>query len=112
MWGVGNCWLQPYSRHGQQQHRVQGACKVSLRRATAWSGCACAVGLHADVIDGYAPACPPWPPRVGLLGNPSDGYGGKTISVSIQNFFAEVRSRVSAGVSASHSKFDFMLWYY
>ena len=27
---------------------------------------------------------------VGLLGNPSDGYFGKCISVSVQNFFAEV----------------------
>ena len=28
--------------------------------------------------------------RAGLLGNPSDGYGGKTISVIIRNLFAEV----------------------
>ena len=28
--------------------------------------------------------------RIGLLGNPSDGYFGKTISVSIKNFYAEV----------------------
>jgi len=28
--------------------------------------------------------------RIGLLGNPSDGYFGKTLSISIQNFFAEV----------------------
>ncbi len=28
--------------------------------------------------------------RAGLLGNPSDGYGGKTISISVRNFFAEV----------------------
>ena len=28
--------------------------------------------------------------RIGLFGNPSDGYFGKTISVSIQNFFSEV----------------------
>jgi glucuronokinase len=27
--------------------------------------------------------------RAGLLGNPSDGYNGKTISVSVRNFFAE-----------------------
>jgi len=29
-------------------------------------------------------------PRVGLLGNPSDGYGGKTISAICKNFCAEV----------------------
>ena len=29
-------------------------------------------------------------PRVGLVGNPSDGYFGKTISFSFSNFFAEV----------------------
>ena len=28
--------------------------------------------------------------RVGLVGNPSDGFHGKTISVSIENFWAEV----------------------
>ena len=28
--------------------------------------------------------------RIGLLGNPSDGYNGKTISVSVANFWAEV----------------------
>lgn len=28
--------------------------------------------------------------RAGLLGNPSDGYNGKTISLVIRNFFAEV----------------------
>ena len=28
--------------------------------------------------------------RAGLLGNPSDGYNGKTISLAIRNFWAEV----------------------
>lgn len=28
--------------------------------------------------------------RAGLVGNPSDGFGGKTISVIVRNFFAEV----------------------
>jgi glucuronokinase len=28
--------------------------------------------------------------RAGLIGNPSDGYGGKTISIIVRNFFAEV----------------------
>ena len=28
--------------------------------------------------------------RAGLLGNPSDGYNGKTISFSVRNFYAEV----------------------
>ena len=28
--------------------------------------------------------------RAGLLGNPSDGYHGKTISLSVRNFWAEV----------------------
>jgi glucuronokinase len=27
--------------------------------------------------------------RAGLMGNPSDGYGGKTISVNVRNFWAE-----------------------
>jgi len=28
--------------------------------------------------------------RLGLIGNPSDGYGGKTLSVICKNFYAEV----------------------
>jgi hypothetical protein len=28
--------------------------------------------------------------RVGLVGNPSDGFFGKTIAVSVANFWAEV----------------------
>lgn len=28
--------------------------------------------------------------RIGLIGNPSDGYYGKTISIAISNFFTEV----------------------
>src|SRR5512137_798072 len=28
--------------------------------------------------------------RAGLIGNPSDGYGGKTISIIVKNFWAEV----------------------
>ena len=28
--------------------------------------------------------------RAGLMGNPSDGYGGRTISFTIPDFFAEV----------------------
>ncbi|KAK9788006.1 hypothetical protein WJX73_000302 [Symbiochloris irregularis] len=33
--------------------------------------------------------------RIGLLGNPSDGYHGKTISVAVANFWAEVTLRPS-----------------
>ncbi len=29
--------------------------------------------------------------RAGLIGNPSDGYGGKTISIPIRNFYAAVK---------------------
>jgi glucuronokinase len=29
-------------------------------------------------------------PRAGLIGNPSDGYHGRTISFTFDNFFAEV----------------------
>jgi len=40
--------------------------------------------------------------RVGLLGNPSDGYGGKTISFSLANYHAEVRPRpASTGALAA-----------
>jgi len=45
--------------------------------------------------------------RIGLLGNPSDGFGGKTISVSIHNFHAEVTLRPSRRlVIVAHPEFD------
>eukprot|EP00887_Chlorella_sp_A99_P005428 scaffold1.g5428.t1 len=34
--------------------------------------------------------------RAGLLGNPSDGYGGKTIALSLANYYAEVTLRPAA----------------
>jgi len=36
--------------------------------------------------------------RIGLIGNPSDGFNGKTISVSIQNYYATVCIRPAASV--------------
>lgn len=46
--------------------------------------------------------------RVGLLGNPSDGYGGRCISFSLANFSAEVRdgrdpTAFAVGASMSHN---------
>lgn len=40
--------------------------------------------LHENVVISRVHA------RVGLLGNPSDGFHGKTISFSLKNFYAEV----------------------
>merc|ERR1719319_2176051 len=37
--------------------------------------------------------------RIGLMGNPSDGFNGKTISLSIKNFWAEVTIFESARLS-------------
>ena len=46
--------------------------------------------------------------RVGLMGNPSDGYGGKTLSVIVKNFFAEVTLHESAQlvIEADQSRFE------
>ncbi|MFO0902410.1 MAG: hypothetical protein U0939_05380 [Pirellulales bacterium] len=49
--------------------------------------------------------------RAGLVGNPSDGYNGKTISVIVRNFFAEVTlyewERIELLLSQEdHSRFD------
>ena len=35
--------------------------------------------------------------RIGLLGNPSDAFGGKVIAASINNFFSEVTCSSSEG---------------
>lgn len=37
--------------------------------------------------------------RVGLVGNPSDGFGGRCISFSLANFFAEVTLTPSDSVT-------------
>jgi glucuronokinase len=40
-----------------------------------------------------APNCHRVYARIGLLGNPSDGFFGKTVSLSLANFYAEARVR-------------------
>ena len=52
--------------------------------------------------------------RAGVLGNPSDGYNGKTVSVIVRNFFAEVTlyewERIELLLSQEdHSRFDSVL---
>jgi len=46
------------------------------------------------------------PARAGLLGNPSDGYGGKAIAVTVWNFFAEVQLVPSARLTILSSRDD------
>ena len=48
--------------------------------------------------------------RAGLLGNPSDGYFGKTISFIIRNFRARVLLYPSARVEIKPSAADFPIW--
>lgn len=43
--------------------------------------------------------------RVGLLGNPSDGFYGKTISFSLANFYAEVRTVTDTACAARAASF-------
>ena len=45
--------------------------------------------------------------RIGVMGNPSDGFNGRTLSASIQNFYATVRIRPSARlVIVPHPTYD------
>lgn len=44
--------------------------------------------------------------RAGLLGNPSDGYYGKTIAITVKNFFAEVSLTESDSLNIIASNFD------
>ncbi|MBH00263.1 MAG: GHMP kinase [Solibacterales bacterium] len=48
--------------------------------------------------------------RVGLLGNPSDGYFGKTIAFVFQNFRARVLLRPSSRIEIRPSKEDSPVW--
>lgn len=48
--------------------------------------------------------------RAGLLGNPSDGYFGKTISLLVKNFRARVLVYPSARLEIKPSKADMPVW--
>lgn len=57
-----------------------------------------------DIIETYAYA------RAGLIGNPSDGYFGKTISISVRNFRARVICYPSANLEIRESAIDAPVW--
>ena len=49
--------------------------------------------------------------RIGLMGNPSDGFYGKTIALSISNFWADVTIYESAKLVCNpHSKYSYVLY--
>lgn len=56
------------------------------------------------IIETYAYA------RAGLIGNPSDGYFGKTISISVRNFRARVLCYPSANLRIVESAIDLPIW--
>lgn len=57
-----------------------------------------------DFIETYAYA------RAGLIGNPSDGYFGKTISISVRNYRARVVCYPSANLQIIESAIDSPIW--
>lgn len=57
-----------------------------------------------DFIETYAYA------RAGLIGNPSDGYFGKTISISVRNYRARVVCYPSANLQIIESAIDSPVW--
>lgn len=57
-----------------------------------------------SIIETYAFA------RAGLIGNPSDGYFGKTISISVRNFRARVICYPSANLEIRGSAVDLPIW--
>ena len=57
-----------------------------------------------DFIETYAYA------RAGLIGNPSDGYFGKTISISVRNYRARVVCYPSANLQIIESAIDAPIW--
>ena len=83
------------------RHRLYGMKLATAFELIGQSGLleyqACVEGLQHSQRRGAAlGACAASPitrrahARVGLVGNPSDGFYGKTISVSVENFWAEV----------------------
>lgn len=57
-----------------------------------------------SLIETYAYA------RAGLIGNPSDGYYGKTISITVRNFRARVICYPSANLEIKESTIDAPIW--
>ncbi|HOJ61913.1 MAG TPA: GHMP kinase [bacterium] len=58
----------------------------------------------ASIIETFAYA------RAGLIGNPSDGYYGKTISISVRNFRARVLCYPAANLEIRGSAIDQPVW--
>lgn len=58
-----------------------------------------------SIIETYAYA------RAGLIGNPSDGYFGKTISITVRNFRARVICYPSANLEIKGSTVDQPVWH-
>jgi len=58
----------------------------------------------ASIIETYAYA------RAGLIGNPSDGYFGKTISITLRNFRAYVICYPSSNLEIRQSTIDTPVW--
>ncbi len=58
----------------------------------------------STIIETYAYA------RAGLIGNPSDGYFGKTISISVRNYRARVVCYPSANLEIRLSAIDSPVW--
>lgn len=58
----------------------------------------------SEIIESYAYA------RAGLIGNPSDGYFGKTISITVRNFRARVLCYPSANLEIRESAIDIPVW--
>jgi len=50
------------------------------------------------------------PARAGLVGNPSDGYNGRVLSVGVDNYAAEVELTPSEGVSITPAEGDHAEW--
>ena len=55
--------------------------------------CVCCIHIHYTHCNSIQPIINLF--RVGLIGNPSDGFNGKTISLTIGNFWAEVTIKPS-----------------
>ena len=60
--------------------------------------------MVSSIIETYAYA------RAGLIGNPSDGYFGKTISITVRNFRARVLCYPSANLEIVESSIDQPHW--
>ncbi len=80
--------------YGKKHNTVSESVKTIMPHRSLTTATPCREGGRGRTRLSVPYAC--LPDRIGLMGNPSDGFHGKTISLSIANFWADVTIQESS----------------